>query len=446
MRASGPPLPDLALSALLLVGLTTGGLVTDISSVRAAMQAGPMDDARQQERAAAAALEQSSAAVRAAGVELARVAAALPRAEQAAAEARGALAGATAKARAAELRAAEAERALRAAQAAVHEASAEVDAGRREAGALARGVYQRGSLDGLQSVLDAKDPQQALRRSSMLRSVFQHRNTTLDRLTSNRLALASRTASMAAERREADRARQEAKRETDRAQRLATAADLAARAVAALVSERRGALATAEQLREQDRDDYAKAQAESRALAERIRAAAAAAALRAKAEAERAAAEARRRGASGGTGQSGPTRPSRDRGSDMVWPADGPLTSGYGYRTHPIYGDRRMHTGIDIGAGMGVPILAAEDGTVLFSGYTGGYGNLTVVEHASRGGRSVTTSSAHQSVSYVRDGQQVRRGQMIGRVGDTGNVTGPHLHFEVRLDGEPVDPLDYVER
>ena len=413
-----------------------------------------MDEARHQEREASAALERSSAAVRAAGVELARVSAALPRAQKEAAQARGALAGATAKARAAESRAAEADRELRAAQAAVRDASAKVEAGRREAGALARGVYQRGSLAGLQSVLDAKDPQQALRRSSLLRSVFRHRDATLDRLTSNRLDLSSTTASMAAEQRAADDARQEAAREAARAQRLATTADEAALEVAALVADRRSALATAERLREQDRRDYSQAQAESRALAERIRAAAAAAAkaraaaaAKAKAEADRAAAEARRRAAAGAAAAPDkPSRPSRRRSADMVWPANGRLTSRYGYRTHPIYGDRRMHTGIDIAAGTGVPIVASDDGTVLLSGYSGGYGNLTVVEHASRGGRSVTTSYAHQSASYVQDGQQVRRGQIIGRAGATGNVTGPHLHFEVRLDGEPVDPLNYVER
>ena len=446
MRACYSRLADVALSIVLVAALAGGALgPTDVGSIRAAAQAGPMDEVRQQERAAAAALEQSSAAVQAAGVELARVAAALPRAQQEAAEARGALAGATAKARAAELRAAEAERALQSAQAAVRAASARVEAGRREAGALARGVYQRGSLQALQAVLDAKDPQQALRRSSMLRSVFQHREATLDRLTSSRLALASTSASMAADRRAADRARQEAVREKNRAEQLASAADEAARGVAALLSDRQAALGTAERLREQDRRDYVRAQAESRALAERIRAAAAAAKARAKAEADRAAAEARRRAAAGAAPKN-PSRPSRSRSSDMAWPADGPLTSRYGYRTHPIYGDRRMHTGIDIGAGAGVPIIASDDGTVLLSEYSGGYGNLTVVEHASRAGRSVTTSYAHQSVMYVQPGQQVRRGQMIGRAGDTGNVTGPHLHFEVRLDGDPVDPMNYVER
>ena len=413
-----------------------------------------MDEARQQEREAAAALERSGAAVRAAGLELVRVTAALPGARQKAAAARGALAGATAKARAAQLRAAEAERELLRAEDAVQQAAVKVEAGRRAAGATARGIYQRGGLEGLQAVLEARDPQQALRRSSLLRSVLQYRDATLDQLTDDRLALASSKASVAAEQRVAQAAQQEAARAADRAQRLDAAAEASARAVETLVLQRRAALTAAERLREQDRRDYAQAQAESRALAERIRAAAAAAKAReakaaaaAKAREARAAAEDTRRKAAAGAGapRAAPARPSRSRGR-MSWPAEGRLTSPYGYRTHPIYGDRRMHTGIDIGSGMGVPIIAAEDGTVLFSAFTGGYGNLTVVEHAARGGRSVTTSYAHQSVSYVQEGQQVRRGQMIGRAGDSGNVTGPHLHFEVRLDGDPVDPMGYVER
>jgi murein DD-endopeptidase MepM/ murein hydrolase activator NlpD len=124
----------------------------------------------------------------------------------------------------------------------------------------------------------------------------------------------------------------------------------------------------------------------------------------------------------------------------MTWPANGRLTSRYGWRTHPIYGDRRMHAGIDIGAGQGVPIVAADDGVVLLSYYSSGYGNLTVIDH----GGGLTTSYAHQSAMLVSDGQRVARGQMIGRAGSTGNVTGPHLHFEVRIDGDPVDPLNYV--
>ena len=125
----------------------------------------------------------------------------------------------------------------------------------------------------------------------------------------------------------------------------------------------------------------------------------------------------------------------------MAWPSPGRLTSRFGYRTHPIYGDRRLHAGIDVGAGTGTPVRSADDGVVLLSYFSSGYGNLIVVDH----GGGVSTAYAHQSARLVAAGDRVARGQLIGRVGSTGNSTGPHLHFEVREDGDPVDPLKYLE-
>jgi murein DD-endopeptidase MepM/ murein hydrolase activator NlpD len=117
-------------------------------------------------------------------------------------------------------------------------------------------------------------------------------------------------------------------------------------------------------------------------------------------------------------------------------PADGPITSGYGPRYHPILRRSRMHTGMDIGAGYGSSIRAAADGEVIYAGYRGGYGKTVVVDH----GGGVSTLYAHCSALLVRDGQMVRRGQTVARVGSTGMSTGPHLHFEVRRNGSPVSP------
>lgn len=116
------------------------------------------------------------------------------------------------------------------------------------------------------------------------------------------------------------------------------------------------------------------------------------------------------------------------------------VTSGYGYRTHPIYGGRRLHAGMDFRAPMGTPILASAAGTVVSAGYSGGYGNVVVIDH----GRSLATLYAHQSRLAVSAGQQVSRGQTVGSAGSTGSSTGPHLHFEVRVDGTPVDPAAYL--
>ncbi|MCW5941417.1 MAG: peptidoglycan DD-metalloendopeptidase family protein [Fimbriimonadaceae bacterium] len=121
-------------------------------------------------------------------------------------------------------------------------------------------------------------------------------------------------------------------------------------------------------------------------------------------------------------------------------PVSGRMTSGFGNRFHPILKRNRMHTGVDFGAGTGTPIMAAGDGTVIFAAYGRGYGNYIVIDH---GGR-ISTLYGHCSRLLVGSGQEVRRGQRIGLVGSTGLSTGPHLHFEVRVNGSPVNPLSYL--
>ena len=128
-------------------------------------------------------------------------------------------------------------------------------------------------------------------------------------------------------------------------------------------------------------------------------------------------------------------------GGQLLMPAAGPITSPYGYRTHPIFGDQRLHTGIDIGAGYGAPVVAADDGTVVFAGTMSGYGNVIAIDH----GGGLSTTYNHLSAFYVGSGQHVGRGTTIGAVGCTGYCTGPHLHFEVRINGSPVDPMPYLQ-
>jgi murein DD-endopeptidase MepM/ murein hydrolase activator NlpD len=137
-----------------------------------------------------------------------------------------------------------------------------------------------------------------------------------------------------------------------------------------------------------------------------------------------------------GTGSSG----SGQYGGELFWPTSGPIVSGFGYRTHPVYGTTRFHSGVDIDGACGQPIFAAEDGTVISAGDNGGYGNATVIDH----GNGLSTLYAHQSSLSVSSGQSVDRGQQIGLVGTTGLSTGCHLHFEVRINGEPVDPVPYL--
>ncbi|MDR7420926.1 MAG: peptidoglycan DD-metalloendopeptidase family protein [Armatimonadota bacterium] len=129
--------------------------------------------------------------------------------------------------------------------------------------------------------------------------------------------------------------------------------------------------------------------------------------------------------------------PLRRLTAGLVLPLRGPLTSRFGYRLHPLFGRRHFHAGIDIAAPRGAPVRAAAAGTVIFAGWYGGYGKLVVLDH----GEGTSTLYGHLSAILVAAGARVARDQVIGRVGSTGYATGPHLHFEVRHDGRPVDPL-----
>ena len=132
-----------------------------------------------------------------------------------------------------------------------------------------------------------------------------------------------------------------------------------------------------------------------------------------------------------GAGTTGGGQPSA---AGLIWPCDGVVVSGFGMR----WG--RMHEGIDIGCAYGTPNRAAASGTVIYAGWLGGYGNLVVVDH----GNGLSTAYAHASSILVSVGQSVSQGQTVSLVGSTGHSTGPHLHFEVRVNGVAVDPLPYL--
>ena len=118
-------------------------------------------------------------------------------------------------------------------------------------------------------------------------------------------------------------------------------------------------------------------------------------------------------------------------------PTTGPMTSRYGYRFHPILKVNRLHAGVDFGAPAGSPIRAAADGVVAWAGYKGGFGNTIIIDH----GGGIMTLYGHSSRLFVGTGARVKRGDRIAAVGSTGLSTAPHLHFEVRVNGRPVDPL-----
>lgn len=126
----------------------------------------------------------------------------------------------------------------------------------------------------------------------------------------------------------------------------------------------------------------------------------------------------------------------------FIWPVPASywVTSEFGWRTHPVYGDQRHHNGIDIGADYYSNILAADGGTVLCAYYDWSYGNFVMIDH----GNGFVTLYAHMEELYVSEGEYVSQGEVVGLCGSTGTSTGPHLHFEVRYDGTFVDPLDYL--
>jgi murein DD-endopeptidase MepM/ murein hydrolase activator NlpD len=193
------------------------------------------------------------------------------------------------------------------------------------------------------------------------------------------------------------------------AERIAARAELVAQqnALAAARANRAGVLASVETNRHEAEEDVEAMAAESAKLAAQIRAST----------------------SSGGGGSTGDGSSS----SGFIWPVSGVVTSGFGWR----WG--RMHEGVDIAAPTGTPIRAAAGGTIIYTGYMGGYGNLTIIDH----GNGLATAYAHQSSIYVGGGA-VSQGTVIGAVGSTGNSTGPHLHFEVRVNGSAVDPMGYL--
>lgn len=125
---------------------------------------------------------------------------------------------------------------------------------------------------------------------------------------------------------------------------------------------------------------------------------------------------------------------------EMIWPVKGVITSPFGYRMHPIYGRQILHSGIDIGVDYGTPVKAALGGVVLEADWMSGYGNTVVIDH----GKGLMTLYGHNQKLAVKQGDQVKQGDIIAYAGSTGNSTGPHVHFEIRVNGEAVDPTLYL--
>jgi murein DD-endopeptidase MepM/ murein hydrolase activator NlpD len=410
------------------VRLRRTAICAALLSLVAPLAAGPAHadssgDVKRRVADASAALEDSTAAVRAAASSLATVAAQLPAARSDVAVARGELAGARARLAEATTEVRRAQLATDAAQRRVDEASAKVQQGRDTVALLARRSYQQGTLGDLSDMIKTGSPQDLVDRVSLLQQVFRGQNDALHTLSVGRLHLATATAGLAAQQKDLEKAQQAAAAGEERARTIAVRAQQAADRVAQLVALRKSALADAKTAQAADQKEYAAAQAASRALAAQLRAMARARALAAARD------------------HVSVARPSDAR---FLWPTDGQFTSPFGWRMHPIFHVMRFHAGIDIGAAYGTAVWAADEGTVVYAGAATGYGTLVLISHGTVNGQDITTGYAHMSQLLVSVGQHVSRGQQVGAVGNEGNSTGPHLHFEVRLDGTPVDPLNWV--
>jgi murein DD-endopeptidase MepM/ murein hydrolase activator NlpD len=361
-------------------------------------------------KAAQSQLENATRQVQAAAAALVAAQAGLPSAQQALSQASTELASAqaaeaevTQRLAAAEAERAKAERAVAAVQ--------ERMAGTRQLiGRVARDVYTSGSaFTEWQVVLQSESPDDLVARIAGVQSVMRSQGSALDRLAQDRADLAEeQRAAGAAE----DLVKQERAAAQARTAEVAAAAEAARQAKAqvdALVSQRDSALASAESERAGELKRLQELQAEQK----RVAAAIAAASRR-----------------SAGSGK--PT-------GALIWPTAGSTSGQVGPRTHPVYGYRSCHTGIDIGAPSGQPIKAAAAGTVVSASSNAAYGNMTIISHS--GG--LATMYAHQSRFGARAGQTVKQGQVIGYVGSTGYSSGPHLHFEVHVNGTPYNPMGW---
>ncbi len=130
--------------------------------------------------------------------------------------------------------------------------------------------------------------------------------------------------------------------------------------------------------------------------------------------------------------------------SGFIKPIGGRITSPFGWRTHPIFNSRTFHSGVDIGGPNYGNIMASNAGKVIYSGWYGGYGKVVIIDHGTINGHPMTTLYAHMSTIKVKQGDYVKKGQVVGLEGTTGYSTGPHCHFEVRINGKPNNPLNYI--
>jgi murein DD-endopeptidase MepM/ murein hydrolase activator NlpD len=380
---------------------------------------------------AAATLEHATERAREAAVQYATADAALPEAQARLEAAQGEATAAQVRADAAEREADRAEAELVLAGGRFDDSVAGVERAREDVAELAVAAYKGSRLAGVNLLLHARAPAEAVERLGYLGHVAGVERAAVDELTTARLFArqAENEATIAHEHAESTRLATEAA--LARAEVAEAEAELADTEAEALTESRAEALEIAESERDESLRRYEEVEAEA-----------------ARIEAELRAWEARQQAAASEVPEApeAPEAPATggQPGTGFVMPTQGWQSSPYGMRFDPFYGVWQLHAGVDIAADGGTAIQAVEAGTVVRAGWNGGYGNYTCLGHGTHRGQGLSTCYAHQSEILVSDGQSVGRGEIIGRVGTTGASTGDHLHFEVRLDGSPTDPVPFL--
>ena len=302
---------------------------------------------------------------------------------------------------------------------------------RSNVGDFARRAYQMGPYAEIEMLLNAEDPADFTNKLAAMQAVSRASNDTLGEMAANRADQAYLELRLGALRDLAKEKKALAEQRLKDAQSAAKDAEQAKMLVDALIEQRDAALAIAEKQKNRVQGQYQELLVEQQRVA--------AAAQRA---AKLAAQLARRNGGQldGSLGDLVGDLGKPIPGGGFLWPiAGGNLAQGSGPRVHPVYGYASCHTGVDISGGYGTPIRAAQNGVVAAIENGGPYGLHTFIAH----GSGVTSFYAHQSMTAVTVGSIVRRGQTVGYVGTTGWVTGPHLHFEIHVNGRPYDPMGW---
>jgi murein DD-endopeptidase MepM/ murein hydrolase activator NlpD len=275
---------------------------------------------------------------------------------------------------------------------------------------IVRYQYQTGGYGELEVVLESESPTEFVQRLMATQSVTESQASVIDQLTEDQAVLSAQQQQMEVTEEAIQVAEDEAQKQVDRLSTLTGKAQEAQATIKQLIRQRSDALAVAEDERAAEKKRLNALKAAQAALAAQISAQ-----------------------TSNGSGLPNGELQQPIPGASMV--------QGVGWRVHPVYGYRSCHTGIDLSASSGTPIQAARGGRVVWTKaeLSGPYGNNTLIDH----GDGLSTFYAHQSSFNVSPGQRVKTGQVIGYVGATGYATGPHLHFEVHINGVPYDPMGW---